>query len=309
MPDSTDARVAVYIDFDNVVISRYDNVLGDGAWRKDNARDHSALDPASDDPVDVKLAEAEVDIGAIIDYASSFGTVALTRAYADWSVPANAAYKKHAGRPGRRPGPAVLHVGHQERRRHPARRSTPSTTCSGTPTSPTSSLVAGDSDYVPLAQRCKRLGRFVVGIGVAGSTSRALVAACDEFSDYDDLPGVTPSPQAAPRAGPQEGPGEEVGQPTPRRRPPKKTAPSADRAGPQAEATALLVRAVRVGLQKSDDEWLYAGGVKSQMQRMNSGFKEKSLGYASFRDFVESRDKVVETQLAGNGQLQVRLKA
>ena len=40
MPDSTDARVAVYIDFDNVVISRYDNVFGDGAWRKDNARHH-----------------------------------------------------------------------------------------------------------------------------------------------------------------------------------------------------------------------------------------------------------------------------
>lgn len=35
-----------------------------------------------------RLAEAEVDLGAIIDYASSFGTVALTRAYADWSVPA-----------------------------------------------------------------------------------------------------------------------------------------------------------------------------------------------------------------------------
>ena len=32
-------------------------------------------------------------------------------------------------------------------------------------------IVAGDSDYVPLAQRCKRLGRYVVGIGVAGSTS------------------------------------------------------------------------------------------------------------------------------------------
>ena len=33
-------RVAVYIDFDNVVISRYDNVHGDGAWRKDDARHH-----------------------------------------------------------------------------------------------------------------------------------------------------------------------------------------------------------------------------------------------------------------------------
>src|SRR5690606_13204500 len=51
-------------------------------------------------------------------------------------------------------------------------------------------IVAGDSDYIPLAQRCKQLGRYIVGIGVAGSTSRALAFACDEFKDYDALPGV-----------------------------------------------------------------------------------------------------------------------
>jgi hypothetical protein len=159
-------------------------------------------------------------------------------------------------------------------------------------------VVAGDSDYISLAQRCKSLGRFVVGIGVTGSTSSALVAACDEFSDYDDLPDVVRTP--APRK-----------QPAKKSAATKKSAKKADQAesGPQADATALLVRALRIGLEKSEDEWLYSGGVKSQMQRMNSRFKEKSLGYASFRDFVESRDMVVDTQLAGNGQLQVRLKA
>jgi NYN domain-containing protein len=42
-------------------------------------------------------------------------------------------------------------------------------------------IVAGDSGYIPLAQRRKRLGRYVVGIGVAGSSSKSLAAACDEF--------------------------------------------------------------------------------------------------------------------------------
>ena len=51
-------------------------------------------------------------------------------------------------------------------------------------------IVAGDSDYIALAQRCKRLGRYVVGIGVAGSSSRSLAAACDDFVIYDALPGV-----------------------------------------------------------------------------------------------------------------------
>ena len=296
MPDSTDARVAVYIDFDNVVISRYDNVFGDSAWRKDNARQHAG-DPEAKDPIDLKLADAAVDIGAIIDYASSFGTVAFTRAYADWSVPANAAYRKQLvdravdltqlfSTSGTKNGAdirlsidAVDDLFRHADLTHVV-------------------VVAGDSDYISLAQRCKSLGRFVVGIGVTGSTSSALVAACDEFSDYDDLPDVvrTPAPrkQAAKKSAATK----------------KASAKKADQteSGPQADATALLVRALRIGLEKSEDEWLYSGGVKSQMQRMNSRFKEKSLGYASFRDFVESRDKVVETQLAGNGQLQVRLK-
>ena len=297
MPDSTDARVAVYIDFDNVVISRYDNVFGDSAWRKDNARNHAG-DPEASDPIDLKLADAAVDIGAIIDYASSFGTVAFTRAYADWSVPANAAYKKQLvdravdltqlfSTSGTKNGAdirlsidAVDDLFRHADLTHVV-------------------VVAGDSDYISLAQRCKSLGRFVVGIGVTGSTSSALVAACDEFSDYDDLPDVvrTPAPrkQAAKKSAATK----------------KASAKKADQteSGPQADATALLVRALRIGLEKSEDEWLYSGGVKSQMQRMNSRFKEKSLGYASFRDFVESRDMVVDTQLAGNGQLQVRLKA
>jgi hypothetical protein len=86
-------RVAVYIDFDNVVISRYDDIHGTQAWRKDDPRKRGRS-ANSTDPIDVKLAAAQVDIGAIIDYAASFGSVSLSRAYADWSVPANAAYKE-----------------------------------------------------------------------------------------------------------------------------------------------------------------------------------------------------------------------
>ena len=75
----------------------------------------------------------------------------------------------------------------------------------------------------------------------------------------------------------------------------------------RAVATALLVRAVRVGLEKSDDEWINSSGVKSQMQRMDSTFKEKALGFSSFRAFVESRSDVVESQMRNNIQ-KVRLR-
>ena len=296
-------RVAVYIDFDNVVISRYDNLHGDGAWRKDEARHHRS-DLTSADPVDVKLAQAEVDLGAIVDYAASFGVVAMTRAYADWSVSANAAYRKALvdravdlvqlfAAAGTKNGADIrLAVDTVEDLiRHPDITHV--------------TLVAGDSDFVPLAQRCKRMGRFVVGIGVAGSTSRALVNACDEFQSYEALPGLTPPPKvAATRSEPAK---KSAAKKATGKRAAATTAAPAE-PPEQAEATALLLRAARVGLQKSDDEWMHSSSVKSQMQRMNPGFKEKSLGYPSFRAFVESRDEILETKLLDNGQLLVRLK-
>jgi len=286
-------RVAVYIDFDNVVISRYDNLHGDGAWRKDEARHHRP-DLTSADPVDVKLAQAEVDLGAIIDYAASFGVVAMTRAYADWSVPANAAYKKALvdravdlvqlfAAAGTKNGAdirlAVDAV--EDLLRHPDISHVV--------------LVAGDSDFVPLAQSCKQLGRYVVGIGVSGSTSRALVSACNEFIDYSDLPGVTAPPS---KRGAKKSPAKKTAA--------KKAPAKAAAAGADADAaTDLLVRAIR--LQKGDEDgWIYASGVKSQMQRMDPAFKEKSLGFATFRAFVESRSDQVESKADDKGQL-VRL--
>jgi hypothetical protein len=300
-------RVAVYIDFDNVVISRYDDIHGKQAWRKDDPRKRGRS-ANSTDPIDVKLAAAKVDIGAIIDYAASFGSVSLSRAYADWSVPANAAYRDEL----------------MERALHLVQLFTASGVKNGAdirlavdavedlmrhPEISHVVLVAGDSDYVPLAQSCKQLGRYVVGIGVAGSTSRALVSACNEFIDYAHLPGVTPPPA-----------GKRVVTKAPAKKAvtkkavtkkavtKKAAATTSVTAVPAAEAaTDLLVRAIRVGLQKSDDDWVYAAGVKSQMQRMDPAFKEKSLGFTTFREFVESRSDQVVSKAGTNGQLAVRL--
>jgi uncharacterized protein (TIGR00288 family) len=291
-------RVAVYIDFDNVVISRYDDIHGKGAWRKDDPREHQPS-AKSANAIDQKLAEAQIDIGAIIDYAASFGTVSLSRAYADWSVPANAAYRSDLtaralhlvqlfsvsgaknGADIRLAVDAVEDLVRNPEISHVV-------------------LVAGDSDYVPLAQSCKQLGRDVVGIGVAGSTSRALRFACTDFIDYADLPGVAP-PAARKRA--SKSPTKRSGG---NKASDAKKAPSSAASAGDA-ATDLLVRAIRLGLQKSDDEWVFAAGIKSQMQRMDPAFKEKSLGFSTFRAFVESRSDQVESKVDDNGRLLVRL--
>jgi hypothetical protein len=164
-------------------------------------------------------------------------------------------------------------------------------------------IVAGDSDYIALAQRCRRLGRYVVGVGVAGSTSRALAAACDELVTYDALPGITPVAAPQPPVGQTAAPParEEPGAAPPARssRRAKRPAPADDEADlepedPQEVATRLLERALRLGQEKDDADWLHSSAVKSQMRRMDPSFSEKALGYRSFSDFVKSREAVAE---------------
>jgi hypothetical protein len=72
-------------------------------------------------------------------------------------------------------------------------------------------------------------------------------------------------------------------------------------------ATALLTRALQIGLEKDDADWLHNSAVKAQMKRMDPSFSEKSLGFKSFSDFLRSRTDVVELDESSTTRL-VRLK-
>src|SRR6201986_4455416 len=93
MNDPGGARVAVYIDFDNIVISRYDQLHVRGQFQRDKVREFDSAEKSADPGIAGRLQQATVDVGAVIDFASSYGTLVLTRAYADWSAPVNAAYR------------------------------------------------------------------------------------------------------------------------------------------------------------------------------------------------------------------------
>jgi hypothetical protein len=295
MTEPAGTRVAVYLDFDNIVMSRYDQVHGRNSFQRDKARGF--------DKEPERLAKATVDVGAIIDFASSFGTLVLTKAYADWSADVNASYRGQlvgravdlvqlfpAAAYGKNGADIRLAVDAVE-------------DMFRLPDLTHVVIVAGDSDYIALAQRCKRLGRYVVGIGVAGSTSRSLTAACDEFVTYDALPGVPVlEPAASDKAGA-----------TPTRRPRRTKAtqePDEEQAppDPQAAATGLLERALRMGHEKDDAEWLHNSAVKAQMKRMDPSFSEKSLGFRSFSDFLRSRSELVELDESSTTRL-VRLRS
>ena len=277
MPDLANPRVAVYLDFDNIVMSWYDRVHGRNSYSRDRQK---IIENPGEPEIADRLAAATIDVGAIIDYAASFGTLVLTRAYADWSSPVNAVYRSQLVARAIDlvqlfPAAAYAKNGADIRLAVDAVED-----MFRLPDLTHVVIVAGDSDYVPLAQRCKRLGRFVVGVGVAGSTAKSLAAACDQFDAYDALPGV---------ARPTVEQKKDAAAPRTRQRKPA-VDPSAD----------LLERALRLESDKDDAEWQHASAVKSLIKRLDPSFSEKALSHKSFSDFVKAHPGVAEVDESGN---------
>ncbi|WP_243073621.1 NYN domain-containing protein [Microbacterium sp. SS28] len=315
MPEST-PRVAVYLDFDNIVMSWYDRVHGRNSYSRDRQR---IAEQTTDPEIAQRLTAATVDVGAIIDYAASFGTLVLTRAYADWSSPVNAVYRSQLVARAVDlvqlfPAAAYAKNGADIRLAVDAVED-----MFRLPDLTHVVIVAGDSDYVPLAQRCKRLGRFVVGVGVAGSTAKSLAAACDQFDSYDSLPGVTvpTRPKAAAAAvstvtapAPPTGTPTTEAAPTGRRRKKPPEEPIAEPADDQPEepteeqlegtSAVLLDRALRLENVRTDEEWLHLSAVKNLLKRMDPSFSEKALGHRSFSDFVKAHPDVAEIDESTN---------
>ena len=239
--DPGTAHVAVYLDFENLVISQYDSTFGKGTWARDRP---SRGYPAA---VREKLNAAAIDVDAVIDYAASVGVVAICRAYANWSAGAFADY-----------GPALT------RRSVDLVQMFPLTgTKNGADIRLATDVVddlarfphlthvlvaAGDSDYLSVAQKARRSGRQVLGVGVAGSIGRYWEAACDEFRRYDNLlkigrsvDGIDPSSSLDPQE--------------------------------------LMVRSMRLCEQQRGSERVPLPVLKQVMGRLSPGFDEHELGF------------------------------
>lgn len=310
MTESSDNRVAVYIDFDNIVISRYDDKWGRGSWRKDNVyRLAPGLEDA-DDEIKRKIKDATVDIGAIIDYATSFGTTVLSRAYADWSIGVNAGYQGQLME--RAVDLTQLFPATKQMKNGADIRLAVDVVedLFRLPDVTHVVIVAGDSDYIALAQRAKRLGRHVVGVGVAGGTSRSLAAACDEYADYGSLPSVRAASRLASqvdadltedinKTAKARVSGAEARQSDPSSanstKPTNgKRSSSTESATGKKASSQLLTRALELMEDRSDDDWLHSSAVKNQMVRLDPAFNEKAIGYSTFSDFLKSRANIAE---------------
>lgn len=162
--------VALYWDFENLHASLCEEKDPGSYSRPDNR---------------FKPQEPLVDIQAIVDMAASFGPIAIDRAYCNWQffgryrdvLLQNAVELVQLFPPGgTAKNGADIRLG-LDAAEDMARF----------PHIGTLVVVAGDSDFMPLAQKVKAAGRRLVGVGTKQATNRHWARSCHEFRYYEDI--------------------------------------------------------------------------------------------------------------------------
>lgn len=134
-------------------------------------------------------------------------------------------------------------------------------------------IVSSDSDFVPLVNKLRSAGKTVIGAGREATVSRTLVRSCDRYfylEQGDKLPLVGPSPQ-------EEQPKEQVDQ--------------------------LLMRAVRAAI---DEQGRVVGSkLGLTLQRLDPSFDYRTLGYSTFRKFIEAFSWLKILRPKGSGDITI----
>ncbi len=248
--------VALYWDFENLHAGLVEARFGEGYYGRPDNR--------------FKPQEALIDIQAIVELASSFGPVAINRAYCNWqwygryrdALLQSAVELIQLFSPG-----ASAKNGADIKLCLDATEDMSRFDHLGTII-----IVGGDSDFMPVAQKIKAAGRTLVGIGMRRNTNRHWAKSCHEFRYYENL-------VEAPAAG-----DETVREET----------PEASPAPPLDPAAEMLVRAVRLLSETKGEAWVNKGAVWHMIKRLDSTFDPKDHGHANFAEMVKALDVAVE---------------
>jgi uncharacterized LabA/DUF88 family protein len=154
-----DNQVAVFIDYDNIEIS---------------------VEEAFGKTVDVEW-------NRIFQAAAQLGRVVMKRAYADWAESA-AKQRQLLGM-----GVELVHVNSKRGKNAADIRIVIDALelfYNDKNAFTHIVLVSGDGDFTELVHRLRAHGKYVVGVGISGTSAEYLVNACDKFIFYDKMQGV-----------------------------------------------------------------------------------------------------------------------
>ncbi len=262
--DNNDNRsVALYWDFENLHASLLEQAQGEGAYGKPDGR--------------FKAQEPYIDVQTIVELASSFGPIAINRAYCNWQYfgryrdallqGAVELLQLFSPGPSAKNGADIKlcldavedinrfgHIG-------------------------TVIIVSGDSDFMPVSQKIKAAGRSLIGIGTRKSTNRHWAKSCHEFRYYENL--------VAPPVALVE-------------QPPPASAPT----DPGAE---MFRRAITLLSETNGDAWVNQASIWPMIKRLDSTFDTRDHGHADFPAMAKALDALIEVR-KGSSDQQVRLR-
>lgn len=270
--------VALYWDFENLHAGIIESQNGEGSYNKPDQR--------------FKVQEQVVDVQAIVELASSFGPVAINRAYGNWQyfgryrdALLQSAVELIQLFP---PGPSAKN-GADIKLCLDAFEDVARFSHIGTVV-----IVGGDSDFMPVAQKIKAAGRVLVGIGTRKNTNKHWAKSCHEFRFYEALveeanaTGDTETAAANPSVA-------------------EAVVAATDLSSAADSAAELLRRAVRLLAQAKGDPWVNKGSIWHMIKRLDATFDPRDHGHASFPDMVKAMDAVVEVR-KGESDHEVRLR-
>ena len=123
-------------------------------------------------------------------------------------------------------------------------------------------VVSGDSDFSPLVSKLKELGKHVIGLGLADSTSDLLRDNCDEFIYYEDLDRAPIVPLEEDQSIPEN----------------------------KRKVFALLLDSL-LALRRENKELIFSSMVKDTMKRKKPSFNEEYHGYRTFSELLEDAQR------------------
>ncbi len=250
--------VALYWDFENLHAGLAEAKYGEGVYSKPDNR--------------FKAQEPLIDIQAVVELGSSFGPIAINRAYCNWQW-----YGRYRD--------ALLQSAVELIQLFPpgssAKNGADIKLCLDAAEDisrfdhiGTVIIIGGDSDFMPIAQKIKAAGRTLIGIGTRKNTNRHWAKSCHEFRYYDTLVEALTTEEA-------QKPNDEKGA-----APPLHANPAAD----------MLKRAVRLLAETKGEVWVNKASVWPMIKRLDPTFDSKEHGYANFADMLKALNTVVEVK-------------
>jgi uncharacterized LabA/DUF88 family protein len=249
-------KVALYWDFENIHTILANMEKGDD-WYKDNRNNPQPT---------------FVDIFRVIEYAASFGDIAINKAYGNWQwfssysdilnvagidliqlFPRGKYMKNSADIRMALDAISDIHIN---------------------PHISHLVIVTSDSDFISLAQKVKQLGKFIAGVGITRFSNKFLVSSCNEFKYYEslqenDVQNHKPSDNSTSRFAVGAG------------------------AIPLEEIKAAARRGMQQLVARKGENYVPVTELKQFMVRLLPSFDEKLLGHYSFYGFIKSIPDIV----------------